>query len=144
MKKFIYIIVTISISFASLGQQLETQVFVQQTVMGLQKGYGFYLKNEEGWGIGFVQQSLQPFASTEKGRTDYAFSGISTQIPIQNCHKLLLLLTPKVGLVNGQFLAILPEITTSYQLFRNVDLRLGAGLRARKFAVSVAVTYQLF
>ena len=143
MKKFTMTLMAIFIGFAVLSQHLEAQIFMQNTTMGPQTGYGIYLKNDKGLGLGWVQQTNQWFES-ESLSNKHSFIGIGTLIPIQDCGKLSLMLTPKIGLVNGQFLAILPEASTTYQLFRNVRLGLGAGIRARKSAVSFSVSYQPF
>ena len=143
MKKLIELIIALLIGLTAHGQHLETQVFVQQTAMGWQQGYGIYLKTDRQLGVGWVHQSNRIF-STESYASDYSFIGIGAMIPIETCGKLDLMLTPKVGLVNRQFLAMLPEVTTRYQLLRNLNLGLGAGIRVRKSAITFSFIYQLF
>lgn len=143
MKKFIEFVIALFTCISVYGQHFEAQVFTQQTVMGAQQGYGLYLKTKGQFGLGFVQQTNQLFAN-EAYNSDHSFTGIGTLIPLETCGKLTLILTPKLGLINRRFLAFLPEITTRYQLFPKVNLGLGAGLRARKSAASLSISYQLF
>ena len=117
------------------GQQMTAHTYVQQTVMGVQKGFGLRTQ-QAGWGIGMVFQSTQT-GSVETGTDNYPMFAVEGIFPIAASGKLSFSLAPKVGIVNEQFLVFIPEVETNIRVANWVYLGIGAGIRAREAATSI-------
>jgi hypothetical protein len=115
-------------------QGISGQVFVQQTVMGVQKGYGLrYTANR--LGVGVVYQSSEQI-SFESSIDNYPFYGVEGLVKLRDCGDINVLFAPKIGMVNQQFLVIIPEVETQVSINRFITLGLGAGIRARQASTS--------
>ncbi|MEQ8473528.1 MAG: hypothetical protein RIC35_20190 [Marinoscillum sp.] len=118
-----------------MAQGGEAVTYVQETAMGLQKGYELRYVTRKGFGLGGFVQSSNNF-SYESGKDNYPFVGTSIQIPISTCGKIQFCGELKTGLVNNRFLIATPELTTRYTLMKHVKLAISAGIRAQEAAVS--------
>ena len=143
MRTLLIFFALVSFGF-SFGQGLSVEAFVQQSQIGLQKGYGVHLVNEQGWGLGTILQSTDGTPNEKDNDSNYLFWGLETRIPIHNCGRLRLALTPMAGFVNKNFFVALPEIQTEYQLTRMVALGIGAGIRVNEAAISFKISIQPF
>lgn len=143
MKKLFVILWFVSLAFLVNGQTLSLETFVQESAIGMQKGYSIHYVNRKGWALGTVFQSTDGF-TTESNGTNYPFYGIEARLPIQNCGRLRLQFAPKLGFVNRDFLVFLPELQTEYLVTNSLGLGMGAGIRVREAAVSFKVFFQPF
>lgn len=137
MRYFLTTCLTMLIVSALSAQQMTAQTYIQQTVMGVQKGFGLRT-HQKGWGVGVVFQSTQ-FGVSEAGTGNYPMIAVEGIIPIASSGKLSFSLTPKVGVVNEQFIAFIPEVETTMRLTNWVYLGVGTGIRAREAATSLKI-----
>ncbi len=126
------------------AQRLETSVYLQETVLGLQKGYsvGFVTNNKAR--IAVFYQSNRKFSFTENGSGNYPFYGGIFSYDLTSCSSIMMRANLKAGIVNGQFVSISPEIETVKYLNKYLDVSVGAGLRAGAATASIKLTVKLF
>ncbi|MEQ9468295.1 MAG: hypothetical protein RLN88_12855 [Ekhidna sp.] len=143
MKKlFVLMFLTTILKFCCNAQVLTGEAYVQNTVMGLQKGYGLRIQTNKGLGIGLVHQSnlnVKGESLDEK----YPFYGIETIVPLTRCGNMRLFFTPKAGFVNEHFFVIIPEVETEIRISDTFSTALTAGIRARESAVGVKLMVHL-
>ncbi|MEM9337770.1 MAG: hypothetical protein AAGA66_03520 [Bacteroidota bacterium] len=142
MKKYSLLLIIFALAKISLAQQLTGQVFLQQTILGKQNGYGVRYQNEKGLGVGIVYQSNLN-ASREFVQGNYPFYGIETVIPITKCNNMRLFLTPKVGFVNHLFFVVIPEVETNIKISDRFSSGITAGLRARQSAIGIKIIMKI-
>ncbi len=142
MKKYLLILTIVSGVLPSLGQTFSGQMFVQQTVMGLQKGYGLRYQAYEGLGIGILFQSNGKISSDPTGNP-FPFYGMEAIIPLAKYDNLSFFLTPKVGFVNKYFFVLIPEAETAIKIFKDLSVGITAGIRARQSSAGAKVILHL-
>ena len=144
MKNILIIFILIlGLQISTKAQKLEAEVFLQQTVMGLQKGYSVKTVSDFGLRYGVFFQSNNHF-SFKEGQSNYPYAGIDLSYPISKCGKVKLYANLKSGLVDYKFLAVSPEIESNIDITRFLSIGVGSGLRARKAAVSCKVIIKPF
>ena len=143
MKKLIAVILASWFLSSIDAQTLSLETFVEESRIGMQKGYAIHYMNKAGWGIGTVFQSSKAF-TTESNSDAYPFVGIEARVPIQYCNRLRLQFTPSIGFVNRNFLVFLPELQTEYLITDALGIGLGTGIRVREAAISFKVFFQPF
>ena len=127
---------------SSSAQTLSGQAYFQNTVMGLQKGYGLRVQTNKGLGIGLVHQSN--LKSTMEGADEkYPFYGIETVIPLTKCGNMRFFLTPKAGFVNEDFFVLIPEVETEIRITNRFSAAITAGIRARESSTGIKVLVHL-
>ncbi|MFY0608131.1 MAG: hypothetical protein JXR10_15535 [Cyclobacteriaceae bacterium] len=127
----------------SIGQSMQAAGYLNQTVMGLQKGYEFKLVNQKGFATGVFYQSTNNF-SFERSEENYPFAGASIQVPLSRCNKVRIFGEMKVGLVNNHFLIATPEITIVCKIFRHVDFAFSAGMRSQEASITAKLILTTF
>ena len=143
MKKYITITLLFFASLSiAIAQKISTQTFVQQTVMGLQKGYGLRAQTNKGWGVGVLFQSNGKL-SLENSEGNYPFIGLETLIPLTKCGNVSFFLTPKVGFVNTNYFVIIPEVETSIKINKRFSTAITAGMRSRESSVGAKLIINL-
>ncbi len=125
------------------AQHFEAQSYVQETALGLQKGYGVRYISPWRMKFGIFLQSNNNL-SLEEGVSNYPFTGIEVSYPISSCGKISMYGNVKGGLVNHQFFAITPEIETVWNFSRFVSLGIGTGVRVREAAISGKIIIKPF
>ncbi|WP_425390703.1 hypothetical protein [Ekhidna sp.] len=143
MKKLIIIsVLLIGAKFSATAQTLTGNAFLQNTVMGLQKGFGLRAQTEKGLGLGMIFQSN--LKSTKEGLDEkYPFYGVETVIPVTKCGNMRLFLTPKAGFVNEDYFILIPEVETEIRITDMFSAAITAGIRARESATGVKLLVHL-
>ena len=109
MKKFLFIwLINLLTLPLVCSQQISVELFAQDSRVGMQRGYGVYYANYRGWGAGLVFQSSDG-KSAEITGSKYPFYGVELRIPVQQCGRLRSHFAPRIGIVNRNFLVIIPE-----------------------------------
>ncbi len=125
------------------AQQLEVQAYVQETIVGLQKGYSMKMMNSKEMKFGMFYQSTQNFSFNE-GINNYPFLGTEFSYPVTKCGKIKLFANLKGGLVNYQFLALVPELETVVAIKKQLSFSMGSSYRAGQAAISFKVLIRPF
>ncbi|WP_424963646.1 hypothetical protein [Ekhidna sp.] len=143
MKKLLIIFVLlVGASFSGFAQTLTGQTYLQNTVMGLQKGFGLRIQTNKGLGVGLVHQSN--LRSTKEGLNEkYPFYGIETVVPLTKCGNMRFFLTPKAGFVNEDFFVLIPEVETEIKITDTFSAAITAGIRARESATGIKLLIHL-
>lgn len=143
MKKLLILLFLIfCLKLCGNAQVFTGQTYLQNTVMGLQKGFGVRIQTNKGLGIGLVHQSN--LSSTMEGINEkYPFYGIETIVPLTKCGNMRFFFTPKAGFVNEDFFVIIPEVETEIKLTDTFSAAITAGIRARESAVGAKVLIHL-
>jgi len=143
MKKPLAIfILMIAAQFTGSVQTLSGQAYLQNTVMGVQKGFGLRMQTNKGLGIGLVHQSN--LKSTMEGVDEkYPFYGIEAIVPLTKCGNMQFFLTPKAGFVNEDFFVLIPEVETEIKITERFSAAITAGIRARESATGIKLLVHL-
>ncbi|MEP1114876.1 hypothetical protein [Ekhidna sp.] len=143
MKKLLTIIILLgTLQFHSKAQVLTGQAYLQQTVMGLQNGYGLRVQTNKGLGLGFVYQSN--LKSTTEGLDEkYPFYGMELMLPLTKCGNMKFFFTPKAGFTNEQFFVLIPEVETEIKINDTFSAAITAGIRARESATGIKLLVHL-
>ena len=142
MKKYFIALILLFGSTFMFGQNISGQAFVEQTVMGFQKGYGLRFQTAKGLGVGILFQSNGKLSNESSG-SNYPFYGIETIVPLAKCNNMRFFLSPKLGFVNKNFLVLIPQVETEIKLTKNLSLGVTAGLRARESSTGAKVIIHL-
>ncbi len=142
MSKIIISLILLTGFFSTHGQTITGQVFIQQTVMGVQKGYGFRYHIKDKFGIGALFQSNGKL-SIEDENGNYPFYGIETIVPIVRCSTLKVSLAPKAGFVNQNFFVLIPEVETEIRVSKMISAGIITGIRARKSSSGIKLIVHL-
>lgn len=146
MKIFTIIsIITLCIFFNSKGytQNIEAQVFVQKTIVGIQKGYSIRNVNNKGVKFGVFHQSTKNLSFNE-GERNYPYTGAEISYPISNCGKIKLYANLKAGLLNNQFIVAIPEFETSIRINKFLNTSIATSIRAGEAAMAIKVSINPF
>jgi hypothetical protein len=143
MKKLLTILIlTVTVQLSGSAQTLSGQAYLQNTIMGLQKGIGLRIQTNKGLGLGMVFQSN--LNSKREGlNEDYAFYGIETIIPLTKCGNMRFFLTPKTGFVSEDFFVLIPEVETEIRITKTFSAAITAGIRARESATGIKLLVHL-
>lgn len=143
MKKLLIICTLIlGASLTGSAQTLTGQAYLQNTVMGLQKGFGLRVQTNKGLGIGLVHQLN--LKSTKEGVDEkYPFYGIETIVPLTKCGNMRFFLTPKAGFVNEDFFVLIPEVETEIKITERFSAAITAGIRARESSTGIKLLVHL-
>ncbi len=137
MKKLLTLILVFQ-SLLCTSQVITGQAYIQQTVMGAQKGFGLRIQNNAGWGLGMIHQSN--LKSTQEGLDQkYPFYGLELVAPLAKCGNMQFFLTPKAGFVNEYFFILIPEVETELRISENFSAAITAGIRAREASTGLKV-----
>lgn len=143
MKKLLTILIlTVTVQLSGSAQTLSGQAYLQNTIMGLQKGIGLRIQTDKGLGLGMVYQSNLNRKS-EGLNEDYAFYGIETIIPLTKCGNMRFFLTPKAGFVSEDFFVLIPEVETEIKITNTFSAAIIAGIRARESATGIKLLVHL-
>lgn len=143
MKKlFIIAIIFFGAKFSGSAQTLTGQTYLQNTVMGLQKGIGLRVQTNKGLGLGMVYQS-NLYSNGERLNENYAFYGIEMIIPLTKCGNMRFFLTPKAGFVNEDFFVLIPEVETEIKITNRFSAAITAGIRARESSTGIKLLVHL-
>lgn len=143
MKKILTTIILIAIvQLTASSQSLTGQAFLQQTVMGTQKGFGLRIQNQKGWGLGLIHQSTLKSSKESLGER-YPFYGIEAVVPLTKCGNMRFFFTPKTGIVNEQFFILIPEVETEIKITDTFSAGITAGIRARQSATGIKLLIHL-
>ena len=143
MKKLIILLILIiCMKVCGNAQTLTGQAYLQNTVMGLQKGYGLRVQTNKGLGIGLIHQSN--LKSTVEGVDEkYPFYGIETIVPLTRCGNMRFFLAPKAGFVNQDFFVLIPEVETEIKITERFSAAITAGIRARESSTGIKLLVHL-
>lgn len=143
MRKYLIIIIVVLTSLrVAQAQRVSAQSFIQQTVMGLQKGYGMRVQANSGWGVGILFQSNGKL-SLENGKGNYPFYGVEALIPLTKCGNIKLFFSPKIGFANTNFLVIIPEVETEIEISSRFSAGITAGMRSRESSAGLKLIINL-
>ncbi len=143
MKKLIIpFFILIGATFSGSAQTLTGQTYLQNTIMGLQKGIGLRVQSDKGLGLGMVYQSNLNRKS-EGLNEAYSFYGIETIIPLTKCGNMRFFLTPKAGFVSEDFFVLIPEVETEIKITNTFSAAITAGIRARESATGIKLLVHL-
>jgi hypothetical protein len=140
MKTALFILLLVFFGFSnSLSQKLLTSTYAEYTVTGVQYGGAATYATDRQWGVGiFYQSSLRVTESYNK------YYGILLQVPIVRTPQLLLTGTLRTGIVNDQFLVIVPGLETRIELNKKIAVAFGMSVRMNYPAISSKFIVKLF
>ena len=143
MKKLLIIATLTLFTFHLSAQRIEVHGYLQETIMGTQKGYSLRMAATNRLKIGAFYQSTYHLEFENK-EGNYSYKGLEAVFPLKSCGNLTFNAVAKVGLVNSDFLIVTPEIETTWHLTRHIGVAVGAGVRAREAAISAKAIIKLF
>ncbi len=124
------------------AQTITGQAYVQQTVMGIQKGFSLRIQNKAGWGIGMIHQSGLK-STQEEPNEKYPFHGLELIVPLTKSGKMQLFFAPKIGYVNNYFFVLIPEVETELKISERISVSITAGIRAREASTGFKILLHL-
>ena len=143
MKKLLIISVfLLGARFSCSAQTITGQTYLQNTIMGLQRGIGLRVQTDKGLGLGMVYQTNLNRKS-EGLNEDYAFYGIETIIPLTKCGNMRFFFTPKAGFVSEDFFVLIPEVETEIKITNTFSAAITAGIRARESSTGIKLLVHL-
>lgn len=141
MKTALIIILLALIGSRANGQSLLTAAYAEYTVSGVQYGGTATWATERQWGAGiFYQSSLR----TTENSNIKEYYGLMLQVPIVRTSQLLLTGTLRSGIVNDQFLVVVPGLETRMELGKKIAVAFGMSVRMNYPAVSSKFIVKLF
>lgn len=126
----------------AFGQDLVSALQVEYTVAGLQYGGSLMYEAKSKLGLGFFYQA--PIGSLEDAHIKDQFYGVITQIPLAKSEKILFAANLRAGLVNDQFLVVVPGLETNINISKRIGIAFGMSLRMNYPSVSTKITLKLF
>jgi len=121
------------------AQRFTAQLFVEQNIMGNQKGIQIGTSLFHYARVAYFYQASHK-VSFEKDSNNYAFTGLNISIPIKRCEDISFWAGMKTGIVNDQFLIATPQLTTQIALVKHVNLLINTAYRAGHPAVGTALS----
>ncbi|MEO1255670.1 MAG: hypothetical protein AAFY41_12435 [Bacteroidota bacterium] len=137
MKKILTLLFVLQFTIAS-SQVITGQAYMQQTVMGMQKGFGLRIQNNSSWGVGLLHQS-NLISNGEGTQERYPFYGLEFIAPLTKCGNMQLFLAPKAGFVNEYFFILIPEVETELKISAHFSTAITAGIRARQASTGLKI-----
>ena len=142
MKKSLILIVITLLGYTASAQVLTGQTYIQKTVMGMQKGFGFRVQTNKGLGLGFIHQSNLK-RDREATGSSYSLYGVEAVVPLTKCGNMRFYFSPKAGFVNERFFIIIPELETEIRITNRISTAITAGIRARESATGLKIMVHL-
>ena len=139
--RLITLLITLTPLFAQ-EQSFGFRAQVQETVMGLQTGYGIVADGNK-VGLGIIYQENRTVKNIETQKK-YQFYGAEFRYKIGQCGNIKMIIAPKIGMVDNKFLTVIPEVLTEFQVTRFGAAFFGAGIRARQAAISAGIIFKPF
>lgn len=135
--------ITLLVSNQSEAQHLEAQAYVQETIIGMQKGYSIKKVTKKGVKMGVFHQSTQSFSFNDQAN-NYPFSGAELAYPITQCGKVKLYANLKTGIVNNQFIVAIPEIESEIAINQYLTAGIASSVRAGEAAIAFKLNVIIF
>jgi hypothetical protein len=124
------------------AQGVQSSLSIQKTVLGLQKGIEAGYVNSKGWGlITFHQSALN--SQNEKLGNSYNFNGLMFQAPIKQCADISVYGQLKLGIVNKNFIIIIPQLEFQMKVFNKVSLGINSSYRMAQAAIGTRLIIDL-
>jgi hypothetical protein len=122
MKKLILLLIEVTFFVvAANAQHLSLVPTVEKTVAGNQYGSMLVFQTKRLWSIGgFYQASLT--RTSEGVQTTNPFYGVSISAPLVRSGKLNLFANGRVGVVNQDFLVVVPGLETEVRITRSISV----------------------
>lgn len=124
------------------AQRIHFIGFVEQNIIAVQKGVSITSAVGDRIQVGYFFQATHQL-SFEQKQSNYPFHGLDLQFRVKNCNSLTLWGGLKTGLVNGQYLAVVPQLNTQVSLTRWLGLGINASYRAGHPALGTSVSFKL-
>lgn len=124
------------------AQKLAGTAYMEQNIMGLQKGIQLSTSIWDKARVAYFFQATSKFSLETSGQ-NYPFHGINISLPVSNCGNLKLWASLKTGLVNGKYLITTPQINTELTVLKHVNLGVTTGYRAGHAAVGTSISFTL-
>ncbi len=120
------------------AQHINFSLFVEQNIVGLQKGVLVSTEMKK-IRLGYFYQASEKI-SFEKDMYNYSLHGLHANFPIKSCDGLSLYGGIKAGLVNGSFLIITPQVTTEFSINNFINLGFSTSYRAGHAAMGALIS----
>jgi hypothetical protein len=115
---------------------------VERTVAGTQYGTVLTYQTSTRWSFGgFYQTTLKQMGDGIQ-RTD-PFYGVVAKAPIARSERMTFLLNGRCGMVNNNFLVIVPAVETEVNISRSFRFSALAGIRMRQPSLAVSLSVKL-
>lgn len=124
------------------AQKLRASVYLEQNVMGVQKGAEVSTQLFKTARVAYFFQATNSI-SMESDLNNYPYHGMSVTLPVKRCDGLAFWAGIKTGLVNGQYFIATPQMTTEFKITRHIQLGLSAAYRAGHPALGSFVSIQI-
>lgn len=122
MKKIILLLIEVTFFVVAVNaQQLSLVPTVEKTVAGNQYGSLLVFQTKRLWSVGgFYQTSLT--RTSEGIQTSNPFYGVSISAPLVRSGKINLLANGRVGVVNEDFVVVVPGLETEVKITRFIGV----------------------
>ncbi|MBS1509010.1 MAG: hypothetical protein JSS79_20400 [Bacteroidetes bacterium] len=122
MKKIILLILEVTFfAVVANAQHISLVPTVEKTVAGNQYGSLLVFQTKRLWSIGgFYQSSVT--RTSEGIQTSNPFYGVSISAPLVRSGKINLLANGRVGVVNEDFLVVVPGLETEVKISRSISV----------------------
>ncbi len=143
----LYLITLFTFLLMALAKTSSAQVigvtpFIEQNIMGVQKGLEVSSRIKDKFDVGYFFQATNN-VSFEQDQRNYPFHGLSMDVRIKSCGDLQFWTGLKTGFVNGKYLAAVPQVTTEISLIKWLSVGIQASYRAGHPALGSAISIKL-
>jgi hypothetical protein len=143
MKTLMIILALVASSLFAKAQTLQVMTGAEQTVAGSQFGGLLLFQLKSKWGLGaFYQAGFE--RTPEQTLKKDPFYGAALYMPLSRTEKINFYATLRCGLVNENFVAVVPGVETQMRVFKRLGASFGMGYRMGYPAMSARITARLF
>ncbi|HEX5170857.1 MAG TPA: hypothetical protein VFW11_16900 [Cyclobacteriaceae bacterium] len=143
MKKYILSSLFVTFLMSADAQDIVTYVQTECTVAGSQYGSSVMYETRSKWSVGiFYQAELATRSEDYSGKDN--FLGLTFQAPLAKSKKLSFFGQLRSGLVNSQFVVVVPGLETRLNLTPRLGTAFGMSLRMGYPSVSGKIFLSLF
>ena len=138
---FVAILLTTFINNTTDAQNLEVGVNAEKTVAGLSTGASLNWRFKNAFAIGaFAQVGHR---AQELGVIDNRLYGMTLSVPLAKSQNMTFAFNLRSGVMNKQFVVIIPAVETSINLGKRAALLLGTSIRMRNVAAYAGMQFKL-
>lgn len=118
----------------------------EKSVGGIHHISALNVESKGKWGVGVFYQAKVDWNYSEEDSNLFRdpYYGITLQAPLAKCEKMSFFVTLRGGLVNKDFVLVVPSLETRIKLFSRFDAVFGMGYRYNYPTASIKVLVNLF
>lgn len=135
------ILLTTFLNTTSKAQNLEIAVNAEKTISGLSTGGSLNWRFKNAFAIGaFAQVGHR---AQELGVIENRLYGMTLSVPIAKSPNMTFAFNLRSGVMNKQFIVVIPAVETSISLGKRAAILLGTSIRMRNVAAYAGMQFKL-